>query len=379
MGRKGDTASAEIPQLHAIIPASLANALKKVLLARGWLLTGTNPAKFGQKIGFPLAPDGTTDEARQELRQQYPDVEFQLHAVITKAGARPRTLMEALGTTFPRELEPFLPRSWDIVGAIAVVEGPKESVPALDPHWGAIGQAVIAVNPAVTSVFLKASAVTGEFRTRDLRCIAGPDVTETVYKENDCTFHLDIRKVFFSPRLVTERARVAHLPKLQDELVFDMFTGVGPFAIQRAKVQGVPVVAVDKNPDAIVYLRRNAELNRVHPLLTPICADIETLGKGELSSLEGKMSRIIMNLPERALEFLPQAIRALKPEGGIIHLYQFVGGEEPLQEGEIRFKDALQNAHGKLISIQAVKIVKPYAPYEYLVVVDASVARGSLG
>lgn len=279
--------------------------------------------------------------------------------------------MEALGNTFPRELEPFLPRSWDIVGAIAVVEGPKEPVADLDPHWSSIGQAVIAVNPAVTSVFLKVSAVTGEFRTRDIRCIAGPDVTETVYKENECTFQLDIRKVFFSPRLVTERARIARLPKLQNEVVLDMFAGVGPFAIQRAKFQGVPVVAVDKNPDAIAYLQRNAELNRVFPLISPICADITSLGRGYLSSVEGKMSRIIMNLPERALEFLPQALRALKTEGGIIHLYQFVGGKNPLQEGEKRFKDALRNAKGELISMQGVKIVKPYAPYEYLLVVDA--------
>ncbi len=281
--------------------------------------------------------------------------------------------MEALQDTIPPHVEQYLPRSWDIIGTIAVVEGPRDPVSVLEPYLGAIGQAVIAVNPAVTSVFLKASAVTGEFRTRDLRCIAGPDVTETAYKENECTFHLDIRKVFFSPRLVTERARVAHLPKLEGELVLDMFTGVGPFAIQRAKVQSVPVIAVDKNPDAVAYLRQNMEVNRVGQLIRPICADVAKMGEGDLSSLVGQVSRVIMNLPERALEFLPQALTALKSGGGVIHLYQFVGGEDPLLEGERRFRETLHDANGELIGVQGVKIVKPYAPYEFLVVVDALV------
>ncbi len=370
-GRASDTTSTENPVLHANIPPILANSLKKALLARGWLMTGTNPTRVGDKIGFPLAPVGATEIAQQTLREQFPEVEFLVLGVFPKAGLRPRTLIEALGKTIPPEMEPYLPRSWDIVGNIAVVEGPKDPVPALEPHWGAIGQAVIAVNPAVSSVFLKASAVTGEFRTRDLHCIAGPDVSETVYKENDCTFHLDLRKVFFSPRLVTERARVAHLRKLDDELVLDMFAGVGPFAIQRAKVQGVQVVAVDKNPDAVAYLRQNAGVNRVSHLIRPICADVDKMGDGDLGDIVGKASRVIMNLPERALDFVPQALKALKSEGGAIHLYQFVGGEDPLFEGEKRFKDALQAAKGRLLKVQGVKIVKPYAPYEYLIVVDA--------
>ncbi len=370
-GRKCEVTDKNALVLHAIVPPSLANALKKVLLTHGWLVTGTNPTKISGNIGFPLSSDGAKDSAQLELRGQFPSIEFQLHGILAKTGLRPRTLIESLGNSIPSNLWQYLPRSWDIVGNLAVVEGPKDPQPALEPYWGIIGQAVIAVNPAVTSVFLKASAVTGEFRTRELCCIAGPNVTETVYKENECTFHLDIRKVFFSPRLVTERARVAHLPKLKDEFVLDMFAGVGPFAIQRAKVQGVPVVAVDKNPNAVTFLRQNMESNRITHLITPICADIATLGEGELGNIAGTMSRIIMNLPERAMEFLPQAVRALKPEGGVIHLYQFGGGEDAIKEGEKRFMDALQNAYGELIKPVGVKIVKPYAPYEYLLVVDA--------
>ncbi|OLS16096.1 MAG: putative SAM-dependent methyltransferase [Promethearchaeota archaeon CR_4] len=251
------------------------------------------------------------------------------------------------------------------------MEGPKDPNPALEPYWGAIGQAVIAVNPVVTSVFLKASAVTGEFRTRDLTCIAGPDASETIHKENDCSFYLDLRKVFFSPRLVTERARVAHIPKLEDELVLDMFAGVGPFAIQRAKVQGVPVIAVDKNPVAVEYLQRNVQVNHVANLVTSICDDVAHLGQGNLSDIVHRASRIIMNLPERAFQFLPQAVQALRPNGGIIHFYQFTRESDPLETSSRKFIDALQTIKGELVRIDRVKIVKPYAPHEYLTVVDA--------
>jgi len=41
-----------------------------------------------------------------------------------------------------------------------------------------------------------------------------------------------------------------------------MFAGVGPFALLLAR-RGARVVAIDKNPVAVKYLRENAILNKI--------------------------------------------------------------------------------------------------------------------
>jgi len=358
---------------HACVPLALANDLKKILISRGWLLEGNKPTRAGELICFPLAPAGRTPDTQTILEELLPEVTFQDFLPQKPAWTRPRTLAEALRGYLPRELEVLLPKSWDIMGTVAVIEGPKDPAPELDPFWGNIGQAVVLVNPAVQSVFLKESAVQGEFRTRALRCIAGPDITETIYKENDCMFKLDVRKVFFTPRLVTERARVASLPPTEDELVFDMFAGVGPFAIERAKAQGVPVIAADKNPAAIYYLEQNVVANRVAHLVTPVCADAATVGEWPLDTVSRRASRVIMNLPERSLEFVPQAVLALRPEGGILHIYQFCQGEDVTDNAVQQVREALQAINATLEGVINAKIVKPYAPHEFLTVVDALV------
>ena len=45
----------------------------------------------------------------------------------------------------------------------------------------------------------------------NLEFLAGADKTETEYKEHGCRFKVDVVKAYFSPRLSTERLRVAKL------------------------------------------------------------------------------------------------------------------------------------------------------------------------
>jgi len=56
--------------------------------------------------------------------------------------------------------------------------------------------------------------------------------------------------------LSTERIRIADQVKNGDKVV-DMFAGIGPFSILIAKrFSEAEVIAVDKNPVAIKYLRK---------------------------------------------------------------------------------------------------------------------------
>ena len=72
--------------------------------------------------------------------------------------------------------------------------------------------------------------VHGEFRIRDLRVISGHKNFISVHKENGMKFEADISKVYFSPRLATERERLSSLVN-KHENVLDAFAGVGPFSI----------------------------------------------------------------------------------------------------------------------------------------------------
>jgi tRNA (guanine37-N1)-methyltransferase len=168
------------------------------------------------------------------------------------------SLIEALSTELPPHLSASLPHALDFVGDIAIIEVPPE----LDPYERVIGEAILKANNNVRTVLAKAGAVGGTYRLREFRVIGGEQRTETVHREFGCQYSVDVVKVYFSPRLSCEHKRVASLVE-EDETVVDMFAGVGPFAILIAKThQNVKVYAIDANPQAFEYLKKNIRLNR---------------------------------------------------------------------------------------------------------------------
>jgi tRNA (guanine37-N1)-methyltransferase len=156
----------------------------------------------------------------------------------------------------------------------------------------------------------EAGPVSGEFRLREFVHLAGEERTFTVHRENGCAFEVDLAKAYFSPRLSGERSRVVSLVR-EGERVLDMFSGVGPFAIQVAKHRKVPVTAVELNPDAYRFLVRNVALNRVDRLVEPINEDARKVA----SSRPKAYDRVIMNHPSASLDFLREALIAAR-EGG---------------------------------------------------------------
>jgi tRNA (guanine37-N1)-methyltransferase len=205
--------------------------------------------------------------------------------------------------------------------------------------------------------------VQGEDRVRSLSVIAGEPGLETVHVEHGLRFVLDPSKVYFSPRLATERLRVAGLVK-EGESVLDMFAGVGPFSIHIAKrAQPSVVRAADINPAAIEYMRKNIRLNKatgVEPML---------IDAKELPKKMPPADRIIMNLPHSAFGFLPVALRLLRP-GGTIHLYEIIDRERKAER-----KDAVagvvERAGRRLLATQ-LRLVRGYSAAESHFVFDLS-------
>jgi len=79
--------------------------------------------------------------------------------------------------------------------------------------------------------------------------------------ESDCRFKFDFSRVYWNSRLHTEHARLVDMFQ-PDDLVADVFAGVGPFTLPAAK-KGCAVLANDLNPESYKYLVMNIKNNKV--------------------------------------------------------------------------------------------------------------------
>jgi tRNA (guanine37-N1)-methyltransferase len=278
-----------------------------------------------------------------------------------------KNLAEALAYELPPHLLASLPRALDVVGDIAVVEIPSE----LEQYKRLVGEGIMKTHRNVRVVLAKAGAISGTFRLRDFEFLAGEQRTSTVYRENGCTYIVDVAKAYFSPRLSHEHQRVAALVQ-EGEVVTDLFAGVGPFAVLIAKQsRAARVYAIDINADAVDLLRKNVRLNRVENRVYPIEGDARKIVNEKLT---GIADRTIMNLPETANEFVDVACKAVKPSGGVVHFYGFVRLPLTLEDLKESFSKAVEKAGRKVEAFQFTKTVRATAPYEYQVVLDACIS-----
>ena len=275
----------------------------------------------------------------------------------------PRNITELLKDKLSEEEIEELKKSFDIIGDIVIVEIPDE----LLCHKREIGDATLQFTKRKT-VYMKKSAVEGITRTRKLELIAGEDNPVTIHKEHGTRLKLDVKNVYFSPRLATERKRVQE--ECEDgEEILDMFAGIGPFPIVIAHEKNVNITAVDINEYAIKYLKENIKLNKLKPNahITAICGDTNEVAKNEL---EGKkFDRLIMNLPGLAPEFLDLAVSLCK-DGGVIHYYEF---SEGFSQGIERAQIACEKQN-KEVEILNTRKVKSSSPGMWHVAIDCKVS-----
>ncbi|MCX6769456.1 MAG: hypothetical protein NT051_02120, partial [Candidatus Micrarchaeota archaeon] len=170
------------------------------------------PARGREFVYFPIRKGG---------KCALPTVQKKLE----KRSGKPKNLREALeGKLSAREMEELV-ASFDLVGDIAVVEIPD----ALRAKEKLVAEALMSAHRNVKVVAKKTGGTAGEFRIRPVEVIGGEKRTAAIYREGGCEFELDLNKTYFSPRLGTERGRIAALVK-PGEKVLVPFAGVGPFA-----------------------------------------------------------------------------------------------------------------------------------------------------
>jgi len=239
---------------------------------------------------------------------------------------------------------PVLPRH-ELVGGIAIMQD-------RDPEGA---QKILASRPSLHTIVYAQGEISGEYRTRQYEMLAGVPTTCTQVTEHGHRFTVDLAGAYFSARLSTERQRI--LAETRDnEIVLDMFAGVGPFAITLA-ARAALVVAVDTNPHAIELMLKNINANRTENVL-PVLADARQLP----GILPWKFDRIVMNLPLTGTEFLPEAFGLCQP-GGTIHLYVLVSQEA---EHNARIRELGGEVKGE-------RFVRSYSPGEWHAVYDIMV------
>ncbi|MBI5227069.1 class I SAM-dependent methyltransferase family protein [Candidatus Micrarchaeota archaeon] len=286
---------------------------------------------------------------------------------VSKREKIPLSLEDALSKTLSSDQLASLKTSFDIVGDIAIVEIPDELV----AKENQIGDALLRVHKNIHTVLKKLGAMEGEFRVRRFECIAGIKTTKTIYKENGVLMKLDLAKVYFSPRLATERKRIADLVS-DKEQVLVLFAGIGPFAFAIAKEHPeARIFANELNPDAVLYLRENIKLNKFKNI-EPIEGDARQI-ISQNKKYRNFFDRILMPLPKSAEDFLDVAFELIK-DSGIIHFYTIVSSykafEEAIEKAEQKAKES-----GVRIEIQHKRVVRPYSPSKVQVVLDLLISK----
>mgnify|MGYP001212479048 FL=1 len=276
-----------------------------------------------------------------------------------------KMLKRALQDVLSEEENEQLISAFDQIGDIIIVRIPD----SLISKKQIIGKTLLEQVNTANSIFYQSSPVEGDFRTRQLEIIAGEDKTQTEYKENGCKFIVDVEKAFFSPRLSTERERIAGLIK-EDEVVINMFGGVGMFSLLAAKNTTCTVYNIDINPVAAKLCKENSQINKLKGEVISLNGDATQMINEQLS---GKADRVLMLLPERSDEFLDSALTGLKDKG-IIHYYSHIHADKK-QDAPKLSEEHFLSVNKTNAEIVASRNVRPVGPRFYQTVVDVKISK----
>ncbi|XP_038584405.1 tRNA (guanine(37)-N1)-methyltransferase isoform X2 [Micropterus salmoides] len=308
----------------------------------------SSPSSFSEAEAEALRSFGVTEEL------QYYDLRLTYHNLKSE-----------------EVLEAVLPQGQDVtsgfsrVGHIAHMNLRDHQL----PYKHLIGQVIIDKNPGVTCVVNKTNMIDSTYRNFKMEVIAGEENMVAKVKENGVTYEFDFSRVYWNPRLSTEHQRVVQLIKRGDT-VFDVFAGVGPFAVPAAR-SGANVLANDLNPESYRWLQHNCKLNKVESKVRTFNLDgrafIQGPVKQELPALlSGKASvHVVMNLPALALEFL-DAFRGLLHHEPCcdenlptVHCYSFSKDDNPDMDVVKRVSRSLGFPLKSRCSVQFVRNVAP--------------------
>jgi len=226
------------------------------------------------------------------------------------------SLRDELSDVVSDERRDLVPTRLSLVGDVAIISIPPE----LEGQKREIGDAIISGHKNVRTVLRKISKLEGERRVASFEVLAGC-CTATIHREFGFVYSLDVARVFFNPRLGSERMRVAS-KALPGERAIVPFAGVGPFAIPLAAA-GARVLALEISPEACGWLAENARQNRVGKKIDIVNCDAFALCRCfKKRGTKAEFDRAVVPTPYGRDDILGLISPIVRP-GGAIHFYTF--------------------------------------------------------
>jgi tRNA (guanine37-N1)-methyltransferase len=281
----------------------------------------------------------------------------------------PHMLKQALDSILTPQESESLYSAFDQIGDIVIIKISDN----LKSKKDVVAKAILANIKTANAVFAQVSAVRGEYRIRDLELLAGEDRTITEYKEHGCRFKVDVARTYFSPRLSTERLRIARMVG-DNETIVNMFAGVGTFSIIIAKMNRTcNIIDIDSNLAASELDKTNTKLNKVQDRVTSIAGNADDVIARQL---RGRADRVLMPLPERAKEFVKSAVLALKPHHvGVIHYFAHIKANNKkacYAAGILDISNAFKEYRYNILHS---RVVREVGPRIYQIVADVAVDK----
>ena len=188
--------------------------------------------------------------------------------------------LERIKSKIRTELGDKLPKKWKKIGDILIADFyliPKEDKYEI---------AEIYANELNVKTVIQKNKINGELRKPKNTELLYGNNTITKISEYGLTYNIDLSEIMWSPGNTGWRSALAGPEKVSDfysfdnpKTIIDYFAGIGYFALQIAKgYSESKVVAIDKNPKSIEYLKINAKENNIDniEIINDDCRNIQT-------------------------------------------------------------------------------------------------------
>ncbi|KAK7363744.1 hypothetical protein VNO77_05898 [Canavalia gladiata] len=259
-----------------------------------------------------------------------------------------------------------LPTRWDRLGDIVIL--PTTSFK--DSMWDSIGEELwLIVAKSLKAHRLARQGPVAATGTRDstLQILVG-DNGWVNHRENGILYSFNATKCMFSWGNLSEKLRMARLD-CKDEVIVDLFAGIGYFVLPfLVRAQAKLVYACEWNPHAVEALQRNLQENSV----ADRCIVLE--GDNRITAPKSVADRVCLGLLPSSECSWVTAVRALRREGGILHVHGNAKDSEECQWTDHVLKTIYEITRSEgycwEVSIEHVERVKWYAPRIRHVVAD---------
>jgi len=285
---------------HLSVPSKKTAYWREELINQNWFAHGYAIHNLGDRRGLPLNSDAPNKIEGLPVVDLDP---------ITSG---PKHWVQRLESELYENYREFWPMSHDQIGDVVIIKIPEE----INSYGKVIAEAIIAQQPNVRIVCAD-KGVKGKFRVRDLEILSytTSNSTKTKVKENGNEFYTDPGRVYYSPRLATERQKtIDTAKKLSQKLgreisVCDPYAGVGPALVPLSKMDEVgELYASDLNPEAYKLLQENLPRAWVN------CDDARNLS----NQIPNCCDLLLVNLPHSTLDHLKHLVGLLKTGHNVV-------------------------------------------------------------